>query len=277
MRAIRRGEAVRPLPPHARSLADLTYELGGVRFGVDDFMAPPPHGRAADPEARRDRAGALRHGQRPGEPLDQLLDREVDDRDARRRRAPRRRDRQPGRSLRGLRAAAARLGLRGRHDPQCPEDVLGRGLARGRRRRRTLRGPSPGPGHGEPAARRHPGPDVQAAARPPAGRRLQLLDRRELRAGRGGRGRRGPAAGRLLRRDGSGGRPAWRPTRTGNWSPRTAWRWAGSASAPACATSAASACWCWRTAKRSTAGGSCRPAGAISPASPTARRPASAG
>ena len=39
VRAIRRGEAVRPLPPHARSLADLTYELGGVRFGVDDFMA----------------------------------------------------------------------------------------------------------------------------------------------------------------------------------------------------------------------------------------------
>jgi CubicO group peptidase (beta-lactamase class C family) len=38
VRAIRRGEAVRPLPPHARSLADLTYELGGVRFGVDDFM-----------------------------------------------------------------------------------------------------------------------------------------------------------------------------------------------------------------------------------------------
>jgi CubicO group peptidase (beta-lactamase class C family) len=39
VRAIRRGEAVRPLPPHARSLEDLTYELGGVRFGVDEFMA----------------------------------------------------------------------------------------------------------------------------------------------------------------------------------------------------------------------------------------------
>jgi CubicO group peptidase (beta-lactamase class C family) len=39
VRAIRRGEAVRPLPPHGRSLADLTYELGGVRFGIDDFMA----------------------------------------------------------------------------------------------------------------------------------------------------------------------------------------------------------------------------------------------
>jgi len=38
VRAIRRGDAVRPLPPHARSLADLTYDLGGVRLGVDDFM-----------------------------------------------------------------------------------------------------------------------------------------------------------------------------------------------------------------------------------------------
>jgi len=39
VRPIRRGPAARPLPPHARSLEDLTYELGGARFGVDDFMA----------------------------------------------------------------------------------------------------------------------------------------------------------------------------------------------------------------------------------------------
>jgi CubicO group peptidase (beta-lactamase class C family) len=39
VRAIRRGPAVRPLPPHARSLADLTFEAGGVRLGVDDYMA----------------------------------------------------------------------------------------------------------------------------------------------------------------------------------------------------------------------------------------------
>ena len=38
VRAIRRGEAVRPLPHHARSLGDLTYEVGGVRLGVGDFM-----------------------------------------------------------------------------------------------------------------------------------------------------------------------------------------------------------------------------------------------
>jgi CubicO group peptidase (beta-lactamase class C family) len=38
VRAIRRGEAVRPLPPHARSLAELTFEAGEVRLGVDDYM-----------------------------------------------------------------------------------------------------------------------------------------------------------------------------------------------------------------------------------------------
>ena len=38
-RVIRRGDAVRPLPPHARSLADLTFEVGDVRVGVGDFMA----------------------------------------------------------------------------------------------------------------------------------------------------------------------------------------------------------------------------------------------
>ncbi len=38
-RVIRRGDAVRPLPPHARSLADLTIEVGDVRLGVSDYMA----------------------------------------------------------------------------------------------------------------------------------------------------------------------------------------------------------------------------------------------
>ena len=39
VRAIRRGGAVRPLPPHARSLADLTFEAGGLRLSVSDYMA----------------------------------------------------------------------------------------------------------------------------------------------------------------------------------------------------------------------------------------------
>jgi CubicO group peptidase (beta-lactamase class C family) len=38
-RVIRRGDAVRPLPPHARSLAELTFEVGDVRLGLGDYMA----------------------------------------------------------------------------------------------------------------------------------------------------------------------------------------------------------------------------------------------
>ncbi len=37
-RVIRRGDTVRPLPPHARSLADLTFEVGDARLGVGDYM-----------------------------------------------------------------------------------------------------------------------------------------------------------------------------------------------------------------------------------------------
>ena len=39
VRVIRRGDAVRPLPPHARSLADLTFEVGDVRLNLSDSMA----------------------------------------------------------------------------------------------------------------------------------------------------------------------------------------------------------------------------------------------
>jgi CubicO group peptidase (beta-lactamase class C family) len=38
VRAIRRGDVVRPLPPHARSLADLTFEVGDVRLSVSDYV-----------------------------------------------------------------------------------------------------------------------------------------------------------------------------------------------------------------------------------------------
>jgi CubicO group peptidase (beta-lactamase class C family) len=38
VRVIRRGDAVRPLPPHARSLEDLTFEVGGVRVDLSDHM-----------------------------------------------------------------------------------------------------------------------------------------------------------------------------------------------------------------------------------------------
>jgi CubicO group peptidase (beta-lactamase class C family) len=39
VRVIRRGDSVRPLPPHARSLETLTFEASGARIGADDFMA----------------------------------------------------------------------------------------------------------------------------------------------------------------------------------------------------------------------------------------------
>lgn len=39
MRVIRRGAAVRPLPPHARTLDDLRFELGELHVGVGDYMA----------------------------------------------------------------------------------------------------------------------------------------------------------------------------------------------------------------------------------------------
>ena len=38
VRAIRCGGAVRPLPPHARSLEDLSFEMGDVRVCVSDYM-----------------------------------------------------------------------------------------------------------------------------------------------------------------------------------------------------------------------------------------------
>jgi hypothetical protein len=39
VRVIRRGDAVRPLPPHARSFADLTFGVGDVRLNLSDYMA----------------------------------------------------------------------------------------------------------------------------------------------------------------------------------------------------------------------------------------------
>jgi CubicO group peptidase (beta-lactamase class C family) len=38
VRVIRRGDAVRPLPPHARSLKDLTFEVGDRRLDIGSFM-----------------------------------------------------------------------------------------------------------------------------------------------------------------------------------------------------------------------------------------------
>ena len=84
---VRRGDAVRALPPHPRSLADLTFEVGDLRLSVSDYRA---NRRTAGLLILKDGEIGLelRHEQRPGEPSDGLLDGEVDDLDARRRRAP---------------------------------------------------------------------------------------------------------------------------------------------------------------------------------------------
>ncbi len=87
------GAATRCPAPAARpSLAELTFEVGDVRFNLSDYMA---RRRTAGLLILKDGAiaGALRYGSRPGEALAQLLDRDVDDLDACRRRAPRWRDR----------------------------------------------------------------------------------------------------------------------------------------------------------------------------------------
>ena len=39
VRAIRRGDGVRPLPPHARALAELSFAVGEARLGLDDVIA----------------------------------------------------------------------------------------------------------------------------------------------------------------------------------------------------------------------------------------------
>src|SRR4051812_49826274 len=45
VRVIRRGDEVRPLLSHARSLADLTFEAGGGRLRLRGFMGPRPTAR----------------------------------------------------------------------------------------------------------------------------------------------------------------------------------------------------------------------------------------
>ena len=110
-RIIRRSDAVRPLPPHTRSLADLTVEVGGRSLSVSDCMT---RCRTAGVLILKDGEIALeRYGMEsgPGRRREGYSTDEIDRRDARRRRAPRWRDRRPGRLLRPLCAAAARLGL----------------------------------------------------------------------------------------------------------------------------------------------------------------------
>ena len=198
VRVIRRGDAVRPLPSHARSLADLTFEMGGVRLGLNDFMA------------RRRMAGLLilKHGEIALERYGMGNGPES-----------RWTSFSTAKSITAtLVGAALHDGAIGSLDDRCEqylprlrgsayEGVTIRNLLRmcsgvaWREETMQTDGPnlSPRQGHGEPTARLRPRPPVQTAARSAAGHRLQLFDRRELPDWRAGRGRDGPAPGRLLR------------------------------------------------------------------------------
>ncbi len=182
VRVIRRGDAVRPLPSHARSLADLTFEVGGVRLGLSDYMA------------RRRTAGLLilKHGEIALERYGMGNGPES-----------RWTSFSTAKSITAtLVGAALHDGAIGSLDDRCEQYLPRlRGSAyEGVTIRNLLRmcsgvGLSTEQGHGEPTARLR----VQTAERSAAGRRLQLFDRRELPDRRAGRGRYGPALGRLLR------------------------------------------------------------------------------
>src|SRR5215475_2564687 len=172
-RVIRRGEAVRPLPPRARSLADLTFEVGDVRLSLSDYMA---RRRTAGLLILKDGEIALdRYGMGSGP-------------------ESRRMSFSTAKSMTStLIGAALHDGASGSLDDHCDlylpplrgsayEGVTVRNVMRmysgvERGRRRTVRRRAPAQGPGETAARLRPG-SVQPAARSAARCRLQLFDRR---------------------------------------------------------------------------------------------------
>ena len=274
LRVIRRGEAVRPLTPHARSLADLTFEVGDERLSLSDYMARrrtagllilkdgeialERYGMGSGPESRRTSystaksitstlIGAALHDGAIGS-LDDRCDLYV----------PRLRgSAYEGVTVRNVMRMCSGVDWSEEDDGQSDVGRLSRALAS-----------------------RRPGAVLDLLCSLPHAQPQGVVfnystgDSCVLGA------LVAAATGRPLADYGAEtiwGPPAWRPTRTGYSRPRAVWSGAGSASARACATLAASANWCWRTARRSVADGSCRSAGAISPASPTVRPPPSVG
>ena len=198
-RIIRRSDTVRPLPPHTRSLADLTVEVGDRSLSVSDCMT---RCRTAGVLILKGGEIALeRYGMESG----------------------------PGRRREGysttksivatLVGAALHDGAIGSLDDCCDLYVPRlRGSAyEGVTVRNVMRMCSgvawdeEGDGRADNGrlelawASRQPGSMLDLACSLPrasaARHRLQLFDCRELRAGRGGCGRHGPDAGRLLRRE----------------------------------------------------------------------------
>jgi CubicO group peptidase (beta-lactamase class C family) len=190
-RLIRCGDKVRQLPPHARSLAGLTFDLGDVRLGVGDYM---DRRRTAGVLILKDGEIALeRYGMGSGpETLWTSFS--------------------TAKSITAtLCGAALHDGAIASLDDRCDLYLpqLWGSAYEGVTIRNVLRMCSgvawkeeeDEPRSGESAAWRNHGLAVQLAARREAGCRLQLLDGRELPARCVGRGRHGPDAGRLLRRN----------------------------------------------------------------------------
>jgi hypothetical protein len=253
-RVIRRGDAVRPLLQHARSLEDLAFESGGARVSLSDYMA------------RRRTAGLLilKHGEIALE----------------------RYGKGNGPESRWTSFSTAKsmtvtlIGAALHDERSAAWTIAATSICHGcaaQPMRASRSSMSCGCARAWPGASRTlPKDDPRSiACSEPFGagglapswiscanwraliRRVSSSTIRPVRAVCLARWSRPPRAGRWLitspRR--SGGLPTWRPTGTGSSSPRAAWSWAGLASARACATSAASANWCWRTAKRLVADG----------------------
>jgi CubicO group peptidase (beta-lactamase class C family) len=241
-RVIRRGDAVRPLPPHARSLADLTFDVGDVRLSLGDYMA---RRRAAGLLILKDGEIAVeRYGMDSG-PETRWTSFST------------------AKSMTStLCGAALHDGAIASLDDRCDLYLPRlRGSAyEGVTVRNVLRMCSGVAWREEDDARADAGGLSRALASRRPGAVLDLLCSMPRARPQGAVFNYSTGESCLLGAlvAAATGRPLadtcaetiWRPAgmeADGDWLLEVAWRWAGSASARACATSAASASWCWRT------------------------------
>ena len=242
-RRIQRGDTVRPLPPHGRSLAGLTFEVGDIRFSLSDFM---DRGRVAGLLILKDGEIALeRYGMGSGP-------------------ESRPTSYSTAKSMTStLVGAALHEGAIASLDDPCDRylpQLLGSAYE-GVTIRNVLRmcsgvawdelNPIDGP-DGPDLARlrralesRRPGSILDLACSlpraQPQGVVFNYSTVESCVLGAVVAATAWPLADYCVPRR-SGGLPAWRPTGTGRSKPRAAWRWPGLASARACATWPASAC-----------------------------------
>jgi CubicO group peptidase (beta-lactamase class C family) len=273
-RVIRRGDTVLPLPPHARSLADLTFEVGDVRLSVSDYMsrrrtagllilkggeiALERYGMGSGPESRRTGystaksmtstlVGAALHDGAIGS-LDDRCDLYL----------PRLHgSAYEGVTVREVMRMCSGVAWSEEDDGEADTGRLDRALA------------SRQPGAVLDLACTLPRAQPQGAVFNYSTVESYVLG--AVVAAATGRPLADYCAETIWGPAGMEADGYWLLESDGGQ------ELGGLASAHACATSAASAYWFWRTVRRSVADGCCRPAGAISLASPTARPPPSVG